>query len=73
MLNEPLGLPKGSIRAILALGTVGASIACLVKQIITFEQFITMNTAVFAFYFGTKKEDSKIELSSEEKEKICDA
>jgi hypothetical protein len=48
MLNieQPLWLPEGSIRSILALGVVGAFIGGLVT--------IEMATLVLGFYFGQR-------------------
>lgn len=54
MRNEPLGLPKGSVRAILAIGTVLGGSIFMFKGVIQFEQFMTMTAAVFAFYFSSK-------------------
>jgi len=47
--NQPLWLPKGSIRAILALGLVAAVIIGTGGDVIQ-----TLATAVISFYFGTK-------------------
>lgn len=72
--NQPLGLPKGSVRAILALLCVGGGMISMYINAITFEQFIVLSSTVLAFYFGTKKEPettAKVELTTEEKETIC--
>jgi len=53
--NQPLALPQGSVRAILALSTVGAAFYGLMQGIIQFEQFVTMTAIVYAFYFSSKK------------------
>ncbi len=47
LLNDkPLYLPQGSIRALLALGVVGAFVAGLVE--------IEVATLVLGFYFGVR-------------------
>lgn len=65
--NEALGLPKGSVRAILALATVVGGIALMVKGVVQFEQFMTMVAAVFAFYFSSKGQEVNVN-----KEEVCD-
>ena len=59
MVNEtentnaaPLGLPEGSIRAILALIVVIGSMILLRFNNITFEQLMAMSGPVTALYFG---------------------
>lgn len=69
--NQPLGLPKGSVRAILAIGTTVGGILLVAKGIIQFEQYIALTSAVFAFYFGTKSQE--VTLSKEEQEEICES
>jgi len=54
--NEPLGLPKGSVRAILALGTVFSAVALLAVGKINVENFLAISGIVLGFYFGLKKE-----------------
>lgn len=56
MLNEPLGLPKGSVRAIIALGVVGSAIYMLATSKIAVEDFTIIAGAVMAFYFVVKEE-----------------
>lgn len=72
LTDNPLFLPKGSVRALLGIGTVSAGIYLMTEGNLSFEQFITMTTIVFAFYFGQKKSTEKVELTSEEKESICE-
>ena len=55
LMNKPLFLPKGSVRAILALGTVGAAAYFMSRGTISFENFMAMTAVVYAFYFGSKK------------------
>jgi len=52
--NEPLGLPKGSIRAIIAISIVGAAIYKLVIGDIDPEQFLLISSVVTGFYFASK-------------------
>lgn len=66
--DRPLGLPNGSVRAILAIGTVGAGIYLMTKQVLTFDQFLSMTGVVFAFYFGSKRNVPKVELK---KDDVC--
>lgn len=47
--TQPLWLPKGSVRAILALGLVAAVVIGAGGDVIQ-----TLATAVVAFYFGSK-------------------
>ena len=44
--DQPLWLPEGSVRSILALGVVGAFVAGLVN--------IEVATLVLGFYFGVR-------------------
>ncbi len=44
--DQPLWLPQGSVRALLALGVVGAFVAGLVP--------IEVATLVLGFYFGVR-------------------
>jgi len=52
--KNPLWMPKGSVRAILALGIVGSSIYGLLNGQLDPEQFLMISGAVVAFYFATK-------------------
>ena len=45
--NQPLGLPEGSVRAVLALGVVGAFVAGLVP--------IEVATLILGTYFGVRQ------------------
>jgi hypothetical protein len=45
--TQPLGLPEGSVRALLALAVIGAFIAGVVDQL----EIITL---VLGFYFGSR-------------------
>lgn len=71
LIKNPLFLPKGSVRAILALGTVGAAAYFMSRGTLSFENFMTMTAVVYAFYFGSKKasESSVVEVKKEE---VCD-
>jgi len=56
LLENPLFLPKGSVRAILAIGLVAGTIyLCLTKPAEIPEGLLTLTSAVVAFYFGAKK------------------
>ena len=53
MSNAPLGIPAGSVRAILAIGVVaGAFVVYAMTSKLTFDQFIFLITPVLALYFG---------------------
>lgn len=52
--DEPLGLPKGSIRAILSIGVVFSSMAALLIGKINIENYLVLTSIVIGFYFGTK-------------------
>lgn len=44
--DQPLGLPAGSVRSIIALGTVGAFISGVIEQDVAL--------LVLGFYFGSR-------------------
>jgi hypothetical protein len=55
MRNEPLGLPKGSVRAIIALGIVGGSMMLVyVKNGDAPDWIISAFSTTFGFYFGSR-------------------
>ena len=54
--RHPLGLPKGSIRAILAIGICFLSIYGMLTGKITVDDYILIVGIILAFYFGTKRE-----------------
>ena len=54
--NQPLWMPSGSVRAILALMLVIVTCYLAVSSQITGEAFLTIASAVVAFYFGTKQQ-----------------
>ena len=64
--ERPLGLPTGSVRAILALGTVGAAAYFMAKGTVSFDQFISMTAVVYSFYFGSKKAESVLSVKKDE-------
>ena len=53
--NGPLGLPKGSVRALLAVSLVGASVYGFVAGQIAGDQFLQLVTMAAAFYFLDKR------------------
>lgn len=53
--QEPLGLPKGSVRALLALGLVAAAIGGFAMKMIPGDQFVQLVTMAAAFYFLDKR------------------
>lgn len=54
--NQPLFLPKGSIRAILALGMTGWFLACLWHKIVIEPQYITIWAGILGWYFGGRSD-----------------
>lgn len=54
--DKPLFLPKGSVRAILALGIVGSATFGLLKGLLTPDEYLMISGVVTAFYFATKNE-----------------
>ncbi len=59
--DKPLGLPKGSVRALLALGIAFSAIYVYITKDAIPEGLITLAGAVIAFYFGTKSGSEKPE------------
>jgi hypothetical protein len=53
--DKPLGLPEGSVRALLSLTIVGASFVGLFKGVFAFENAMMLITIVTGFYFANKK------------------
>lgn len=52
--TQPLGLPEGSVRALLALGVIGAYIAGSLQE-------LEIVTLVLGFYFGTRLPQSGLD------------
>ena len=55
MTEEPLWLPKGSVRAIVALGLTGGAIYSLVTGNNVPEWYITAVGSVIGYYFATRQ------------------
>jgi len=51
MINEPLGLPRGSVRSVLAILMVTATICLAFAGALTGE-FATLSGVVISFYFA---------------------
>ena len=60
--NQPLWLPKGSVRAIITLSVILTAMYCFVQGVALDETFKTLIATVIAFYFG-----SRLNFSSPEK------
>ena len=54
MINEPLAIPKGSVRAILAILITGATIGMAFYDKDLFVQLIPLTALVIGFYFGRR-------------------
>lgn len=52
--QNPLGLPKGSVRAILALGIIGTICIVFAKTAQIPDQLLNMGLLILGFYFGQK-------------------
>lgn len=59
MKNEPLFLPKGSVRAILILVLTGWILAMIQQQIAVPESIIILWAGAIGWYFGGKVSDQK--------------
>lgn len=51
MKNQPLWLPKGSVRAILAIGLVGGGVAAAFLNKEASDALLPLGGAVVAYYF----------------------
>ena len=59
MINEPLGLPKGSVRAIIGLVfTLSVVVAIFIGKPVPEEVFGFIG-AIIGFYFGSRAYESK--------------
>lgn len=54
--EQPLGLPKGSVRAIISLGVVLSAVYMLAKGKLDPETFVMITAVITGFYFVSKKE-----------------
>ena len=52
--TQPLWMPPGSVRSILALALTGVTCVMALQAQISGETFLTIQATVVAFYFGTK-------------------
>jgi len=52
--DKPLGLPEGSVRAILSIGIVFSTLAAMLLGKISVENYLIVVSVVMGFYFGTK-------------------
>jgi type IV secretory pathway VirB2 component (pilin) len=55
MKDEPLGLPRGSVRALIALIFVITACACAILGKETPEWIINALLLIVGFYFGTRR------------------
>lgn len=54
MLDEPLGLPEGSVRAVLAVTLIGSVAVFMYLGLPIPEWYSTLATAYAMFYIGTR-------------------
>jgi len=59
MINEPLFLPKGSVRAILILGLTAYIIISLYNEKVVHEMVITIWAGMIGWYYGGKLNNNK--------------
>jgi hypothetical protein len=52
--DKPLWMPKGSIRAIIALAIVGSSICGLLLGKLNVDEFLSVTAIIVAFYFTSR-------------------
>ena len=52
--DEPLGLPKGSIRSIISMAFVGATIYSIVNGIEIKDTLLPITTMIVGFYYGSR-------------------
>lgn len=52
--KEPLWLPKGSVRSLLALGVVGASVAAVFVSDSAAERLLPLAGVAFVYYFEAR-------------------
>lgn len=57
--DEPLGLPKGSVRALLTLATFAAGVTMMMLGKEIPDVFAALWATVAAFYFGTRSAEEK--------------
>ena len=55
MTNEPIGLPQGSVRAIIVLVLIFLAAAMMIKGMKVDDWFIALLSASIMFYFGTRE------------------
>lgn len=55
MLEQPLGLPQGSVRAIISIGIVGIAGYQFISGKIDSQSFLTLMAVVTGYYFVAKK------------------
>ena len=52
--KRPLGLPEGSVRAILALGFTGVTLYMWLDGATVTEAQLALNSTLFGYYFGAR-------------------
>lgn len=52
--NQPLGMPIGSVRAILALALVGACVGLALAGVVSGDKIANLAELAVLFYFGSK-------------------
>lgn len=57
--KQPLWLPRGSVRAILAIALTGVICGLAAVGTVSGDAFLAVQASVIAFYFGTKANTTK--------------
>jgi len=57
LVKQPLFMPKGSVRALLAIAIVGSAVYGSLVGIYSVEQSLTISGIVTAFYFALKNKE----------------
>jgi len=58
MEKSTFGLPKGSVRGLIALALTGSVIFLVARDGVVCDGLSTLMTVVIAFYFGTKVKEN---------------
>lgn len=63
-MKEPLALPRGSVRALLALAVVGSAVYLFATGQQVTNEHLTLAGVAITFYFSTREGESPVEDDS---------
>ena len=63
--SEPLGLPRGTVRALIAIAFVGASVFLFVTGKTVPVELLTLTGIVVTFYYTTRVGEPPVEVGPE--------